>query len=150
MHCPNTKLSYFEPESQMLRCPKSGMVYSNYEHFMIGAPRELFRQLSMGYYDEKRSHGLDAFILGSGVSAVRSGETVAEVGCGVGCYTDSLAKGAGPDGKVVAMDVDESVLKFVEYNADSVEYRPKSRKKCNFVRKRIQSCITVSISACAY
>ncbi|MBQ7501385.1 class I SAM-dependent methyltransferase [bacterium] len=117
MHCPNTKLSYFEPESQMLRCPKSGMVYSNYEHFMIGAPRELFRQLSMGYYDEKRSHGLDAFILGSGVSAVRSGETVAEVGCGVGCYTDSLAKGAGPDGKVVAMDVDESVLKFVEYNA---------------------------------
>lgn len=118
LHCPISKEAYAAAEGRLLHCSGCALEFDNAGHRMIGSPEELYRQLSMGYYNEKRSHGLDRYILGSAASAVRPGEIVAEIGCGVGCYTGSLAAGAAPDGKVLAMDVDESVLEFVGYTAE--------------------------------
>lgn len=118
LHCPISKEAYTAAEGHLLRCSGCALEFDNAGRRMIGSPEELYRQLSMGYYNEKRSHGLDRYILGSAASAVRPGEIVAEIGCGVGCYTDSLSAGAAPDGKVLAMDVDESVLEFVGYTAE--------------------------------
>ncbi|MGM9999570.1 MAG: class I SAM-dependent methyltransferase [Candidatus Bruticola sp.] len=98
-----------------LRCPHDRLSFKYPDRLIVGRPEEIYRQLAMGYYNYKRLHRLDKVLLGHGVAAVRRGEKVADIGCGVGCYVWSLAEGAGPDGLVYAQDVNESVLSFVDF-----------------------------------
>jgi ubiquinone/menaquinone biosynthesis C-methylase UbiE len=44
----------------------------------------------------------------------RSGETIADVGCGRGTWTFMLAQAVGPTGKVFAVDIDAKVLEAVD------------------------------------
>jgi len=42
--------------------------------------------------------------------AVREGQTIADIGCGDGFLTTRLAAAVGPQGKVLAVDIDQSAL----------------------------------------
>ena len=48
---------------------------------------------------------------------VRPGQTVADVGCGPGFFTMALAKLVGPNGRVIAIDLERSLLEIVRRNA---------------------------------
>lgn len=48
------------------------------------------------------------------ITALPRGARVADIGCGVGFLTRILARRVGPTGRVYAVDIDESVLEFVE------------------------------------
>ena len=48
---------------------------------------------------------------------VKLGMTVADIGCGMGYFTLGLARLAGPDGKVIAVDLQERMLAALESRA---------------------------------
>lgn len=48
---------------------------------------------------------------------VKLGMTVADIGCGMGYFTLGLARLAGPEGKVIAVDLQERVLAAMESRA---------------------------------
>lgn len=116
--CPISKLPY-ELNDLGLSCREHGLSCWRRDLHVENDPSELYRQLAMGYYNHKRVHQLDSVILSEEPCGVKPGEIVAEVGCGVGCYTWSLAAGVGQSGKVIAMDIDGEVLKFIDYAAES-------------------------------
>jgi len=62
-----------------------------------------------------------------GALQIRRGATVADVGSGTGYFTWRLAQLVGPEGKVYAVDVQQSMLDLTktavaEHNLDNVEY----------------------------
>lgn len=46
--------------------------------------------------------------------ALQPGERVADVGCGSGYYTFDLARAVGPDGQVLALDIQEDSVAFLQ------------------------------------
>src|SRR5262245_45040914 len=46
--------------------------------------------------------------------APRGGETIADVGCGVGTWTFPLARAVGESGKVFAVDIDPKAIEAVQ------------------------------------
>lgn len=54
---------------------------------------------------------------------VTNGQVVADLGCGPGFYTLTLAYLVGPNGKVFAVDSDEKAIQVVEKKADKRGYR---------------------------
>jgi ubiquinone/menaquinone biosynthesis C-methylase UbiE len=50
---------------------------------------------------------------------VTSGDTVADLGCGPGFFTLPLAELVGPDGRVIAVDVQEGMLALVRARAEA-------------------------------
>lgn len=100
-----------------LQCPSHGLVMRSDFPTPENLPTEDTRQLAMGYFTEKRSHNLDAALDPATPSGIRPGETVVDLGAGVGCYTWPMARGVGPNGRVLAVDVDPGVLEFVDFVA---------------------------------
>lgn len=49
---------------------------------------------------------------------IRSGATVADVGAGDGFFTSRLARAVGPDGRVLAVDIDDKVLERLRKRLD--------------------------------
>lgn len=49
---------------------------------------------------------------------VRPGDTVIDVGCGLGFFTVALARLVGPDGRVIAVDVQDQMLKRTRRRAE--------------------------------
>ena len=114
--CPFTKQLYkFDINSKKLSCFNDHLAFTYPQRKILGQPEEIYRQLAMGYYNSERLHRLDRVILGRGQAAVKEGETVADIGCGAGCYTWSLAHGVGHNGLVYAQDIDKSVLEFIDF-----------------------------------
>lgn len=116
--CPISNAPY-EIKDLGLSCREHALVCQRKDLHVENDPSELYRQLAMGYYNHKRVHQLDSVILSDEPCGVKPGERVAEIGCGVGCYTWSLAAGVGHSGKVIAMDIDGEVLKFIDYAAEN-------------------------------
>lgn len=52
--------------------------------------------------------------------AVQPGDTVADIGCGAGYYALELARLAGPDGRVLAVDIDPAAIAFLDERAAGV------------------------------
>lgn len=114
--CPLTGKPYrFASSGSRLCCYEHGLAFTHPSRKIMGQPDEIYRQLAMGYYNAERLHRLDEVILHHEASAVRPGETVADIGCGAGCYVWSMASGAGSQGRVFAQDIDSSVLRFVDF-----------------------------------
>jgi ubiquinone/menaquinone biosynthesis C-methylase UbiE len=53
------------------------------------------------------------------VLRLQPGDVVADVGCGSGFYTFSLASAVGPQGKVLALDIQEESLAFLRERIDA-------------------------------
>jgi ubiquinone/menaquinone biosynthesis C-methylase UbiE len=49
--------------------------------------------------------------------SISPGQTVLDFGCGIGSFTIPLARSVGPQGKVIALDIEPSALSVVEKNA---------------------------------
>ncbi len=114
--CPIDGRPYkFDTVAKRLSCGRDHLAFTYPQRKILGQPEEIYRQLAMGYYNSERLHRLDKILLDSGPAAVSRGEKVADIGCGVGCYTWSLAKGVGNRGLVYAQDIDKSVLDFIEF-----------------------------------
>jgi len=47
-------------------------------------------------------------------AGIKKGQVVLEVGCGPGFFTEFIAKKVGPNGKVIAQDVQQSMLRRLE------------------------------------
>lgn len=101
-----------------LQCPSHRLVLRSSFPAPENLPTEDTRQLAMGYFSEKRSHNLDAALDPAAPSGIRPGETVVDLGAGVGCYTWPMARRAGPKGRVIAVDVDPGVLQFIDFVAE--------------------------------
>lgn len=119
--CPMDRTPYRggdDGEVAWLQCPSHGLVMRSDFPTPENLPTEDTRQLAMGYFTEKRSHNLDAALDPAAPSGIRPGETVVDLGSGVGCYTWPMARRAGPEGRVIAVDVDPGVLQFVDFVAE--------------------------------
>lgn len=114
--CPSSKKPYkLDTGEKKLSCFVDHLAFTYPQRKILGQPEEIYRQLAMGYYNSERLHRLDKILLGNGPAAVQKGENVADIGCGVGCYTWSLAHGVSDNGSVYAQDIDKSVLDFVDF-----------------------------------
>jgi precorrin-6B methylase 2 len=71
----------------------------------------------MGYFHKDRSRSLDPVLDPSVPSGVKPGEVVVDYGCGAGCYSWSMARGIGPEGRLLAVDIDPGVLDFISFVA---------------------------------
>jgi ubiquinone/menaquinone biosynthesis C-methylase UbiE len=70
---------------------------------------------------------------------VSESQVVADLGCGPGYYTITLAESVGPNGKVYAVDSDEKAIRAVEKKAknrgyDNIETHASSASDLNFIR----------------
>lgn len=72
-------------------------------------------QIAQGLFDRTREHWVPMLVQAGGV---RPGQTLADLGCGVGVFTLPLARAVGPKGKVYAVDINQSVLDCVRFLAD--------------------------------
>ena len=52
--------------------------------------------------------------------AIQPGQVVADIGCGAGYYSFELARLAGADGRVLAVDIDPAAIGFLEERAGRV------------------------------
>ncbi|NTW59852.1 MAG: methyltransferase domain-containing protein, partial [Nitrospirae bacterium] len=50
-------------------------------------------------------------------SLVREGMTVADIGCGMGYFSVAMARMVGPAGRVLSVDLQEKMLKYLEKRA---------------------------------
>jgi ubiquinone/menaquinone biosynthesis C-methylase UbiE len=72
-------------------------------------------------------------------SYVANGQVVADLGCGPGFYTLTLADLVGPEGKVYAVDSDEKVIRTVKKKADefgccNIEAHTSSASDLSFIK----------------
>lgn len=114
--CPVGGVPY-EVASEGLYCPYHRQTLAWPDRTQKPRLQEVYPQLCMGYFNAKRAHRLDEVILGQGLAAVKPGETVVDIGCGVGCYVWAMQRGVGGNGRVIACDVQSSVLDFVRQAA---------------------------------
>ncbi len=112
--CPLMGLPYLA-DKQGVSCPHHGITLTFPHHLARPSVNELYRQLLEGQFTHKNVGNMDMPILGNKMSAVHPGETVLDLGCGVGNYTWIMCKAVGPHGKVFASDIDSNVLKFVDF-----------------------------------
>jgi ubiquinone/menaquinone biosynthesis C-methylase UbiE len=54
---------------------------------------------------------------------VSKGQVAADIGCGPGFCTISLARSVGPEGKIYAVDLDEKAIQALEKKADERGFR---------------------------
>jgi precorrin-6B methylase 2 len=69
---------------------------------------------------------------------VSSNQVIADLGCGPGFYTFSLANEVGPNGKVYAVDSDEKVIDKINQNAEkkdctNIEAHASSAAQLDFI-----------------
>lgn len=112
--CPLVGLPYVADASQV-SCPQHGISFTFPDHTARPQIDQLMLQFISGDFTAKRRHSLDGVLLKDKVSAVQMGEVVADIGCGVGSYTVSIAEGVGQHGQVFATDINDDVLNFVDY-----------------------------------
>jgi SAM-dependent methyltransferase len=62
-------------------------------------------------------------------SGIRTGSTVLEIGCGSGAYTLDIARAVGKDGKVYALDIQQSMLDHVDRKLSKEQNRDISNIK---------------------
>jgi ubiquinone/menaquinone biosynthesis C-methylase UbiE len=70
---------------------------------------------------------------------VSKGQVAADIGCGPGFYTISLAEGVGPEGKVYAVDLDEKAIRALGKKAEkrglrNIEARATTACNVGFIR----------------
>lgn len=69
---------------------------------------------------------------------VRPGQTVVDIGCGLGYFSIGLARLVGPSGRVVAIDLQSKMLQGAQQRAeqaglaDRIEFRPCSPDRLDF------------------
>jgi SAM-dependent methyltransferase len=85
---------------------------------MLGYPVEQYKRLPQGTIDSFAGTG-NPFSMG----ALRSGETVVDVGCGAGFDTLIAAAMVGPSGRVIAIDMTEAMRRKAAAAAREVGYR---------------------------
>ena len=105
-------------EGGTLTCPVHRQSLSTRFTNPTERPSELYDQLAMGYFRPERSQLLKDALDPAVPSGARPGESVVDFGCGVGCYTWSMARAVGPKGQVLAVDIDAGVLDFIDFVAD--------------------------------
>ncbi len=133
-----------------LSCVFHDQSFSTRHPIPANSPSELYPQLTMGYFRKDRSRSLDAVLEASLPSGVQPGEVVVDYGCGVGCYTWSLARGAGPEGRVLAVDIDPGVLDFISFVAarrgiPQVETVLASRESPNLERSSVDRIFLIDV-----
>lgn len=104
----------------------------------------------MGYFREDRSRSLDAVLEPSVPSGVQPGEVVVDYGCGASCYTWSMAHRIGPEGRVLAVDIDPGVLDFISFVAarrgiPQVETVLASRESPNLERSSVDRVFLIDV-----
>ncbi len=146
-HCPSYGTAY-SVDNSCLSCPRHGLSLS-FPHRTAAKSLEDVSQLALGYFSHDRISRLDAAIIGDSKSAVKPGETVADVGCGVGCYLWSMARGAGAKGKVIAVDVDDNVLRFVKFvsgkRGAGIETRKVTRENFGFAPNSLDRVFLIDV-----
>jgi SAM-dependent methyltransferase len=70
---------------------------------------------------------------------VKKGQVVADLGCSSGYYTFALAECAGPEGRVLAVDLSEKAIRALEEKADrlgyhNIEAHATSASDLNFIK----------------
>ena len=98
--CTNLEMAGESSPRRMLDSHKDLKIY----HMLIG-----------GFLEPDRRDFFLASLLKSG--GVKPGDVVADVGSGPGLFTFPFAEAAGPRGKVIAVDINASVLSYVRYIA---------------------------------
>lgn len=71
-------------------------------------------QIAQGLFEDHRARLVPVLAKAAGL---RPGQTVADVGCGIGYYTLPLARAVSPGGRVLAVDINPSVLDCVRFLA---------------------------------
>ncbi|MBQ7569098.1 class I SAM-dependent methyltransferase [bacterium] len=101
-----------------LSCPFHGQILTFPDRTPRPSLPELYPQLCMGYFTHNRTHRLDEAILRDPIASAKPGETVLDVGSGVGCYVWAMREAVGETGCVIANDVDTTVLDFIKFVAE--------------------------------
>lgn len=146
-HCPSYGTPYTADE-KALSCPSHEQSLS-FPHRTAAKSFEDVSQLALGYFNHDRTKRLDEAIISDSHSAVKPGETVADVGCGVGCYLWSMARAAGSNGKVFAVDVNDDVLRFVKFVSDhrraNVETKKITRSDFSFAPDSLDRVFLIDV-----
>jgi len=79
----------------------------------------------------------ERFLRGMGV---KEGQTVLEVGCGPGFFTETLSKIVGEKGKVYAQDVEEAMIKRVEKKLPNLAFRNVTLLLCASTTLELPDC----------
>lgn len=133
-----------------LNCGFHDQTFSIRNPIPANSPSELYPQLTMGYFRKDRSRSLDPVLGGSVPSGVQPGEVVVDYGCGAGCYSWSMARGAGPEGRLLAVDIDPGVLDFISFVAarrgiPQVETVLASRESPNLKRSSVDRIFLIDV-----
>ena len=107
----------YQIADDVLSCILHEQSFSPRHPVPANSPSELYPQLTMGYFHKDRSRSLDPVLDPSVPSGVKPGEVVVDYGCGAGCYSWSMARGIGPEGRLLAVDIDPGVLDFISFVA---------------------------------
>ncbi|MDO5295126.1 MAG: methyltransferase domain-containing protein [bacterium] len=111
--CPQTKQSFLADKTQ-ISCPVHGISLTIPGHNARPVLDEVMLQLCSGGFSPAKRHELDMLIFRDPIAAIKSGETVADIGCGVGAHTLAMSSAVGNNGLVYAVDINSDVLGFVE------------------------------------
>lgn len=111
--CPQSQLAYLADANQ-LSCTTHGISLTFPDHNPRPALDEVMLQLCSGGFTAVNRRELDNLLFRMPLTAIKAGETVADVGCGVGGHTLTMSRAVGAKGHVIAVDTNSEVLKFVD------------------------------------
>ncbi|MBQ7568744.1 class I SAM-dependent methyltransferase [bacterium] len=114
MACPLVAMPYVADQHQV-SCPMHGISLTFPDHFARPPLDELSRQLFNGEFNGEYRRCMDDILLKEPRSAIKIGETVADIGCGVGGNTLTMSQAVGLQGEVIASDIDGDVLGFIDF-----------------------------------
>ena len=123
--CPQNNKPYLLDNNQ-LSCYTHGISLTFPDHTARPAVDELILQLCNGNFNAEKRRELEFILCREPLTAVQAGETVADLGCGVGKNALTMSLAAGKNGHVIAVDINNEVLNFLSfaksyYEIDNIE-----------------------------